>query len=198
MSSRWLVLAGLLFLASCGLPGNVVVLIPDEDGGIGKVLVKSPATTTLLDQPDSAVGKRFWQSQPGAAFEASQGNIAAAFGTALAATPRTPLHYILYFVLGQATLIGSSQNEVQTIIEKAKTLPNLDISVVGNADAIGSAAVNEALSLQRAQVVRDLLVHGGISAAIIQIAYYGANDPLIPTPPGVPEPRNRRVEVTLR
>lgn len=198
MRSPWLVLAGLLLVASCGLPGNVVVLIPDENGGVGKVLVKTPATTTLLDQPDSAVGKRFWQSQPGAAFEASQGNIADAFGAALAATPRTPLHYNLYFVLDQATLIGSSRTEVQIIVEKAKTLPNLDVSVVGHADAIGSAAVNEALSLRRAQVVRDLLVRGGISAAIIETAYYGANDPLIPTPLGVPEPRNRRVEVTLR
>ena len=198
MRSRWLVLAALLLLASCGLPGNVVVLIPDENGAVGKVTVKTSETSTLLDQPDSAVGKRFWQSQPGAAFEASQGNIEDAFGAALAATPRAPLHYSLYFVLDQATLLGSSQATVQTIVDKAKTLPNLDISVVGHADAIGSAAVNETLSLQRAQVVRDLLVHGGIPAAIIAIAYYGANDPLIPTPPGVPEPRNRRVEVTLR
>jgi outer membrane protein OmpA-like peptidoglycan-associated protein len=73
---------------------------------------------------------------------------------------------------------------------------NVDLSVVGHVDR--KDAYNSALSLERAQIVRDALVAAGIPSEVIEIAYHGANNPLVPTPRGVPELRNRRVEVTIR
>ena len=49
-----------------------------------------------------------------------------------------------------------------------------------------------------AEIVRDALVTAGIRGEVIEIGHYGANNPLVPTPRGVPELRNRRVEVTIR
>jgi len=73
-----------------------------------------------------------------------------------------------------------------------------DISVVGHTVVTGSDAYNSALSLKRAEIVRDALVGAGVPGEVIEIAYHGANNPLVPTPRGVPELRNRRVEVTIR
>jgi hypothetical protein len=72
------------------------------------------------------------------------------------------------------------------------------ISVVGHADATGSDAENLDLSLHRANLVRDQLVESGVPAGIIEVAYHGANNPLVPTKRGIAEPRNRRVEITIR
>ena len=69
---------------------------------------------------------------------------------------------------------------------------------VGHADATGSDAVNLDLSLRRAKSVRAALIAAGVSAEIIETGYHGANNPLIPTPRGAPELRNRRVEITIR
>ena len=80
----------------------------------------------------------------------------------------------------------------------AKSTTNADISVVGHADATGSDAYNQALSLRRAEVIRDGLVAAGAPSEVIEITYHGANNPLVPTARGVSEPRNRRVEVTIR
>jgi outer membrane protein OmpA-like peptidoglycan-associated protein len=46
--------------------------------------------------------------------------------------------------------------------------------------------------------VRSALVAAGIPPEIIDIAYFGANQPLVPNKPSIPEPLNRRVEITIR
>ena len=109
-----------------------------------------------------------------------------------------PLVYILYFQTGSAELHPRSRGNLTATITAAKGTANVDISVVGHADATGSDAYNSALSLRRAQSVRDALIAEGVPSDVIEIAYHGANNPLIPTPRGVPELRNRRVEVTIR
>ena len=50
------------------------------------------------------------------------------------------------------------------------------------------------LGAHRAQTVRAVLEKAGIRSDTIVIHDFGANHPLVPTPPGVPEPQNRRVE----
>jgi outer membrane protein OmpA-like peptidoglycan-associated protein len=56
----------------------------------------------------------------------------------------------------------------------------------------------DAFSLRRAGLVKDLLVRRGIPAKIIQTAGRGRREPPIPTTDAVAEPRNRRVETTVR
>ena len=105
MCLRLLSFAGLLFaLAACsGLPRNVVVLLPDENGEVGKVIVTDTGGATSLDRPLAAVeipaGKK-----PGSSFVAKQDDISDNFAGALAATPRAPVIYILYFITGLTEL----------------------------------------------------------------------------------------------
>lgn len=74
-----------------------------------------------------------------------------------------------------------------------------EILVIGHTDRVGSDADNEALSLQRAQVVaRQLQGPAGIHPKALETAGRGESDLLVPTADGVDEPRNRRVEVSIR
>ncbi len=197
MTTRILALVLLLALTACGLPANVVVLIPDENGTTGKVVVREGASTAELDKPLASVNAGSEGSLRDV-FVAQQSEVDSEFAGALAATPRAPVAYILYFHPGLTELDPKSRGDLDTAITTAKTTPNADISVVGHADATGSDAENLALSLRRAETVRNALAAAGVPGEIIEITYHGANNPRVPTPRGVAEPRNRRVEVDIR
>ena len=197
MTVRLIALVLLLALAGCGLPANVVILIPDENGTVGKLAVHEGASTAELDRPLAAVNAGSEASVRNV-FTAQLADVDSEFAGALAATPRAPVVYILYFQSGLTELDPRSRGDLAAATAAAKGISNVDIGVVGHADATGSDAYNSALSLKRAQTVRDALVAAGVPNDVIEIEYHGANNPLIPTPRGVPEPRNRRVEVTIR
>ncbi len=76
--------------------------------------------------------------------------------------------------------------------------PVPDIVVIGHTDAVGSDTVNDALALRRATTVRTMLIGRGISPENVVAAGRGKREPLVPTPDGVAEPRNRRVEIVVR
>ena len=197
MMVRLIAPALLLALAGCGLPANVVILIPDENGTVGKIAVHEGASTAELDRPLAAVNAGSEASVRNV-FTAQRADVDSEFSGALAATPRAPLVYILYFQSGLTELDPRSRGDLAAATAAAKVTSNVDIGAVGHADATGSDAYNSALSLKRAQTIRDALVAAGIPNDLIEIDYHGANNPLIPTPRGVAEPRNRRVEVTIR
>jgi len=187
----------LLVLTGCGLPANVVVLLPDENGAVGEAAVNAGSSSAELVTPFAAVSAGSATSL-GHVFTAQRSDVDSAFAGALAATPRAPLVYILYFQTGSTAIHPGSRDNLMAAINVARGTANVDISVVGHADATGSDAYNSALSLNRAQSVRDALIAEGVPGDVIEVAYHGANNPLIPTPRGVPELRNRRVEITIR
>ena len=71
------------------------------------------------------------------------------------------------------------------------------VQLVGHADRSGSDSYNQALSEQRVQSVKQVLVAKGIDAARVSGVGRGESDPLVPTPDGVRERQNRRVVVTI-
>jgi outer membrane protein OmpA-like peptidoglycan-associated protein len=197
MTARAMAPALLLALTGCGLPANVVVLLPDENGTVGKAAVHAGNGSAELVKPFAAVNAGSEASLDNV-FTAQRSDVDSEFAGALAAAPRAPLVHILYFQTGLVELDPRSRGDLAAAIAAAKGTAYVDISVVGHADATGSDAYNSALSLKRAQIVRDALVAAGVPSEVIEIAYHGANNPLVPTPRGVPELRNRRVEVTIR
>lgn len=198
MIMRIATLALLLLLAACGgLPNNVVVLIPDEQGAVGAAMVTGSGATVRLDGAYAGAETRPGRA-PATITAATKEQVDKEFAPALAATPRAPTIFRVYFANERADLDAKAHGVLDEAIEAAKATPNLDISVVGHTDALGNTAENMPLSLRRADAVRTALVKAGIPAAVIDLTYFGANDPLVPNKPGVPEPRNRRVEITIR
>jgi outer membrane protein OmpA-like peptidoglycan-associated protein len=74
----------------------------------------------------------------------------------------------------------------------------LHVFIVGHTDSTGSDAINEPLSLRRAQTVRDYLAARGVPAARLQTAGRGAREPLADNGTEAGRAMNRRVEIFLR
>lgn len=71
------------------------------------------------------------------------------------------------------------------------------VDVNGYTDTTGTRAHNMQLSQQRAESVADELVRDGVEPVRITPRGYGETNLKVPTPDGVNEPRNRRVEIVL-
>jgi outer membrane protein OmpA-like peptidoglycan-associated protein len=72
------------------------------------------------------------------------------------------------------------------------------ISIVGHTDSSGTEAVNNPLSIERADSVRDYLVSRGVAAANVQTAGRGEREPVAENSTESGRARNRRVEIFLR
>jgi hypothetical protein len=71
------------------------------------------------------------------------------------------------------------------------------VTATGHTDTTGTEAYNMALSLRRANAVKDALVKLGVPAAAITTVGRGEAGLLVQTGDGVREPQNRRVEITI-
>lgn len=76
--------------------------------------------------------------------------------------------------------------------------PAVDVSVIGHTDTVHTTTYNDYLALNRANKVSELLQENGLKANSLSIESHGKRNLLILTPDDVREPRNRRVEVSLR
>ncbi len=76
--------------------------------------------------------------------------------------------------------------------------PTSIVSIVGHTDSTGSPAINNPLSVDRAQSVRDYLVARGIPATRIETSGRGEREPVADNATEAGRARNRRVEIFLR
>ena len=86
----------------------------------------------------------------------------------------------------------------RAVFDDIKQRPVYEIEVIGFTDTLGDLSYNQALSLSPAAVIRSVLVRDGLDRLAISIAGRGKRDLLVPTADQTPEPRNRRVEITVR
>ena len=192
------VLAPLWLLAACGTPDNLFVLLPNEDGSVGRIEIASTTGSQTLDTAQEATGLNRAGQAPVEPFALTAEEIQTTFGQALAAQPAAPQVFLLYFRTGTTELVPDSQAQLPDIIATVTGRTAPDVSVVGHTDRAGSDEFNMRLSLDRAESVRDALVEAGLTIERIEVTSHGENNPLIPTADDVSEPRNRRVEVTVR
>ena len=75
--------------------------------------------------------------------------------------------------------------------------PAMEVRIVGHTDNTGSEAVNNPLSVNRAQSARDYLVSRGVSASRITIDGRGEREPIAENQTEAGRARNRRIEIFL-
>jgi len=176
---------------------DVVVLLPDDRGKTGAIVVSSAGVERRLDRPRQTVSVEAG-APPGIPTVMPEKEVRAIVGPALAALPKPPIRFILYFEHDSTDLTAASKallpEMLRTILDRAP----VDISVVGHTDTVGKDRYNCVLSYNRAKAVAAILVGKGIDSSILDITSHGKDNPLVPTGDQVPEPRNRRVEVTVR
>lgn len=172
-----------------------IVLLPEKDGRPTAVTVKQRDRQVVLDKPYDAATLTLadpWR------YNATPAEIDATFGAALAAQPERATHYTLYFVEGSDELTEDSKAVFERVFGDLASRKVPDIVVVGHTDAVGSDKFNDELARKRADAVRAALVRRGIAEADVVAIGRGKRELLIPTPDGVAEPRNRRVEIVVR
>lgn len=179
-------------------PRNTVLLLPDADGKVGRVVVSNQAGSRTLDRAGDATRILDAETAPAEPAPMNAAEIEATFGLVLSALPPPPRHFILYFEQGSSELTPASRAELPTIVAVIDEYDSVDTSVVGHSDTTGDARTNMEISLRRAQAVGALLVAAGIDQGTLDITSHGEANPLVPTGDNVSEPRNRRVEVTVR
>ena len=112
--------------------------------------------------------------------------------------PDPAAHFTLYFKEGTTDLTPESEPELQDLMAEITRRMGVEVQVTGHTDTLGADADNDALSLARAQQVRDMLVHKGLDLSTTRAVGRGERELLVPTPDGTREDRNRRVEVIVR
>lgn len=177
---------------------DVIVLLPDpEDGSLGSASVTTPQGRVDLTEARAA-SRVVAGRAPGAPTHITDDELKRRFGDALAARPPAPRQFLLYFETGGDSLTSESQALVPEIVEFVRNRPAPDVTAIGHTDTTGDIDSNFDLGMRRAELIRDLLVKSGLDAAQIEVASHGEADLLVRTPDNIPEPRNRRVEVTVR
>ncbi|HEX8043454.1 OmpA family protein [Candidatus Deferrimicrobium sp.] len=176
---------------------DIIVLLPDDKGKTGAIVVSSAGVERRLDRPGQTVTVESG-SPPGFPTVMSRQEVQSIAGAALAALPKPPEQFILYFYHDSVELTTKSQELLRKVLATIRDRAPVDISVVGHTDTLGQKEYNYALSLKRAKVIAALLRKNGVDPSILHITSHGKDNPLVPTGDQVPEPRNRRVEITVR
>jgi len=188
-------LAGIALLTACA-PATRVTLLPQANGRASAVEVTTGKGTQRIDQPYQVaeVGRSGDLSQDTTTADA----VRERHPRLLALQPPAPERFTLEFEPGTSLLTPDSLNRLETVIRSAQSRAGGEIVVTGHTDRQGAAEANDALSLQRAQAVRSLLIERGFSAGLIDAVGRGEREPVVPTEDEVVEPRNRRAEVEVR
>jgi hypothetical protein len=176
---------------------NTFILLSDEHGKTGAITVTAAGVERTLSEPRETVTVASG-APPGETFIMPEGDVRTLVGPALSALPPPPIRFILYFRHDSSELTESSRKEVKEILRTIRERYSVDVSVVGHTDTVGDKQYNDPLSLRRARAVAALLTAAGVDPSTLEIASHGKDNPLVPTGDQVSEPRNRRVEVTVR
>lgn len=184
-----------LVLAGCA-PFARVTLLPQADGQSSAVVVTSSKGSQVIGTPYGVTeiskdgGLKLAQT--------TAQEVAKEHPQLLAMQPAPPQIFSLQFEPGTSTLTTESQARLVEVIRSAQSRAGGEIVVTGHTDRQGTLEANDALSLRRAQAVRDLLIGQGFKAELIDAVGRGEREPVVPTEDEVVEPRNRRAEVVVR
>jgi OOP family OmpA-OmpF porin len=191
--SAALALAALL--VACAGPRETIVLLPNPAGQETAITVTQGDRQVVLSQPYAAARVSRGGTE---SFASSAGQVQATYGPALAAQPLPPAQFTLFFVENKDELTEESKRIVESVFAEIARRPVADVIVIGHTDTVGNDAVNDALSRQRADVVRAAFAARGLAADKVVTIGRGKRELAVPTGDGVPEPRNRRVEILVR
>ena len=112
--------------------------------------------------------------------------------------PPAPPSFMVFFDWDRSNLSAQALATIQQAANAFKTRGQARVTATGHADKSGPDQYNMALSLRRANAVKDALVREGVPATAIAVVGRGESMPLVQTADGVREPQNRRVEIVVQ
>jgi outer membrane protein OmpA-like peptidoglycan-associated protein len=173
-----------------------VVLLPDDQGRVGKLNVGNQGGETLLDSAyataDASGGGK---AERGSTTPAQ---VRQEFGTVLDALPPAPVSYMLFFNSDSDDLTTQSLALAPVILAEISKRPAAEVVVIGHTDTQGTDDYNDKLSLERARAVEQKLVALGFDAAHISVEGRGKRELMVRTGDNVADAHNRRAEILVR
>jgi outer membrane protein OmpA-like peptidoglycan-associated protein len=214
----------ILLISGCATTTQVV-LAPDPDGKVGALDIATDKGSQTLNQAWQATESDSMSAVPSEPKILNEKEVRYAFRDALAAEPIQPkpvqpeqpmqqkvvqpeqpmqqkvvqpTSFIIYFMSNSSDLSEEAFSELSKALDAIKSRKSTEIIISGHTDTVASSSYNRRLSLKRAKAVADALVEKGIDRQTLKVTYHGKEKLLVPTPDGVPDLRNRRVEITVR
>jgi outer membrane protein OmpA-like peptidoglycan-associated protein len=102
------------------------------------------------------------------------------------------------FDFGSAALRPQFRAPLFDVARSLNAYPNTDVVVIGHTDDVGSRAVNQRLSEQRAAAVRSVLIEGGVASGRIVTVGRAFDQPIATNATAEGRAANRRVEIVIR
>ncbi|HJR15439.1 MAG TPA: OmpA family protein [Gemmatimonadales bacterium] len=99
------------------------------------------------------------------------------------------------FELGKSVLLPVSRDILSEVARSLVANPDVRVEVAGHTDSTGSRAVNERLSLARAEAVKEFLVENGVAADRMTVQGYASTQPVASNRTASGRAQNRRVEL---
>jgi outer membrane protein OmpA-like peptidoglycan-associated protein len=118
---------------------------------------------------------------------------------AAAPAPAPPMArtFLVFFDFDKYNLTADARRVIDAAAASYKATGSARIDVSGYTDLAGTQAYNLRLSQRRADAVATYLEKQGVPKNVMDVKWFGKEHPRVPTPDGVREPQNRRVEIVM-
>ena len=118
-------------------------------------------------------------------------------GTTDTTVPKRFVFDNLNFETGSTKLTPDSVPTVNSLVVILKAYPAVAVRLEGHTDNTGDAAANKKLSLDRAIVVKEIMITGGVADARIGTDGYGEENPIASNQTDEGRAKNRRTELVV-
>jgi outer membrane protein OmpA-like peptidoglycan-associated protein len=180
-------------LGACATAGGSVTLLAGEPGAnLGAVALFDAKSGAEIGQLTAA------NTQTPLGGKVAIRPTSARYDALLAAMPPAAAHFTLYFQEGGTKLTPESEPVLKQVFAEIAQRPGAEVQITGHTDTVGQEGDNDTLSLKRAREIREALIAQGLNPTISRAVGRGERELLIPTPDATAEPKNRRVEITVR
>jgi len=106
--------------------------------------------------------------------------------------------YEIVFRTGSAVLLAKGKPILDTVVAYLKRNPDVEVTIDGHTDNIGSDKVNNPLSVRRAEATKKYLVSKGINADRLVTAGFGSTQPVADNKTAEGRQKNRRIEIKIK
>jgi OmpA-OmpF porin, OOP family len=119
-------------------------------------------------------------------------------GTTDTTVPKRFVFDNLNFETGSTQLTSESMPTVDSLVMILKAYPAVAVRLEGHTDSTGDAAANKKLSLDRAIVIKEIMIKSGIPEGRIGTDGYGQENPIAPNETEEGRAKNRRTELVVQ
>ena len=103
----------------------------------------------------------------------------------------------ILFATNSSTLNSVSRNSLSQFASSLHANPDTEVNIIGHTDNTGTDAINNPLSQDRANSVKNFLISNGVSAARMSSAGMGSTQPIATNATVEGRTQNRRVEIMI-